>query len=53
MAKKVVANLKSKTEAKPYAKVIRTLRSEKTGAYMFREDIVPLEKAPETLKKTN
>ncbi len=52
MAKKVVANLKSKTEAKPYAKLIRTIRSEKTGAYIFREEIIPLDKAQEILSKS-
>lgn len=40
MAKKVVATLKTMT-GKNYAKVIRTLRSEKTGAYVFKEEIIP------------
>ncbi|HIW86977.1 MAG TPA: DUF4295 domain-containing protein [Candidatus Onthomorpha intestinigallinarum] len=40
MAKKVVATLKT-TTGKNYAKVIRTLRSEKTGAYVFKEEIIP------------
>jgi hypothetical protein len=39
MAKKVVASLK-KTDGKNYAKVIRAVRSEKTGAYIFKEEIV-------------
>ena len=38
MAKKVVATLKTST-GKDFAKVIRTLRSEKTGAYTFKEEI--------------
>jgi hypothetical protein len=50
MAKKVVAALK-KADGKNYAKVIRAVRSEKTGAYTFREEIVPLELVKETLAK--
>ena len=42
MAKKVVASLK-KTDGKSFAKVIRAVRSEKTGAYTFREEIMPAE----------
>lgn len=50
MAKKVVASLK-KTDGKNFAKVIRTVKSEKTGAYIFREEIVPMEFVKETLAK--
>ena len=50
MAKKVVATLK-KAEGKSYAKVIRSVKSEKTGAYTFREEIVPAELVKETLAK--
>lgn len=50
MAKKVVASLK-KTDGKNYAKVIRTVRSEKTGAYTFKEEIVPADLVKETLAK--
>ena len=39
MAKKVVASLK-KTDLKSFAKVIKAVRSEKTGAYTFKEEIV-------------
>lgn len=39
MAKKVVATLKSGT-AVQYAKVIRAVKSEKTGAYSFKEDLM-------------
>ena len=49
MAKKVVASLQ-KGEGKNFAKVIRSVKSEKTGAYTFREEIVPLDKVKETLK---
>lgn len=50
MAKKVVASLK-KADGKNYAKVIRAVRSEKTGAYTFKEEIVPAELVKETLAK--
>ncbi len=50
MAKKVVATLK-KAEGKSYAKVIRAVKSEKTGAYTFREEIVPADLVKETLAK--
>ena len=50
MAKKVVATLKTQT-GKSYAKVIRMVRSEKTGAYCFKEEIVPSDSVQEFLKK--
>ena len=50
MAKKVVATLK-KGDGKSYAKEIRAVRSEKTGAYTFREEIVPADLVKETLAK--
>ncbi len=50
MAKKVVASLK-KTDLKSYAKVIRAVKSEKTGAYSFKEEIVPAEMVKETLAR--
>jgi Domain of unknown function (DUF4295) len=50
MAKKVVASLK-KVDGKNFAKVIRAVRSEKTGAYTFKEEIVPAELAKEALAK--
>lgn len=39
MAKKVVATLKQKGGVK-YAKAIRAVRSPKTGAYSFKEEII-------------
>ncbi len=50
MAKKVVASLK-KTDGKSYAKVIRAIKSEKTGAYIFKEEIVVSDLVKETLAK--
>jgi len=50
MAKKVVATLK-KEGGKGYAKVIKTIRSPKTGAYMFKEEIVTSDIVKEVLSK--
>ena len=50
MAKKVVATIKTST-GKSFAKVIRMVRSEKTGAYMFKEEIVASDNVQEYLKK--
>jgi len=50
MAKKVVATLK-KEGGVSYAKVIRAIKSDKTGAYTFREEMVPSTLVQETLKK--
>jgi hypothetical protein len=40
MAKKVVATLKQKGANLHITKVIKMIKSEKTGAYTFQEDIV-------------
>ncbi len=40
MAKKVVASFKSST-GKDFTKVIRMVKSQKSGAYVFKETIVP------------
>lgn len=47
MAKKVVATLK---KGKEFAKVIRTVRSPKTGAYSFKEEMVPVDMVKEVLE---
>ena len=49
MAKKVVATLQKK-EGKNFAKVIKTVRSPKTGAYTFKEEIVTLDQVQNALK---
>jgi len=43
MAKKVVAALRQKGAVKGMAKVIKMVKSEKTGAYTFVEDIIAVE----------
>lgn len=49
MAKKVVATLQS--AGKDFAKVIQVVKSKKTGAYTFKEDIVPNDKVQEFISK--
>jgi hypothetical protein len=50
MAKKAVASLQ-KGAGKGYAKVIRMTKSEKTGAYTFKEEIVPNDDVKTYFKK--
>jgi hypothetical protein len=50
MAKKVVATLKTDT-GKGHAKVIKMVKSPKTGAYAFKEDIVDADKVKEYFAK--
>ncbi len=45
MAKKVVATLQS--SAKDFAKVIKVTRAARSGAYSFKEDIIPSDKVQE------
>lgn len=49
MAKKVVATLQ-KGEGRGFSKVIKMVKSPKTGAYVFQEDMVPNDKVKEALK---
>ena len=49
MAKKVVATLQK--SGKDFAKVIRMVKSPKTGAYTFKEAIVPNDQVKEFLAK--
>ncbi len=50
MAKKVVATLKQPGGVK-FAKVIRAVKSEKTGAYVFKEEMVPEGEVKNVLNK--
>ena len=49
MAKKVVAGLRDKN-AKGFSKIIKAVKNEKTGAYTFREEMVPQDDAQDALK---
>jgi len=50
MAKKAVASLQ-KGAGKVYAKVIKMVKSDKTGAYTFEEGMVPNEEVQNYFKK--
>ncbi len=50
MAKKVVASLQ-KGKGKSFSKVIKMVKSPKTGAYIFKEEIIPNEKVKDYFKK--
>ncbi len=50
MAKKAVATLQ-KGAGKGYSKVVRMVKSEKTGAYTFKEEIVPNDDVKTYFKK--
>jgi hypothetical protein len=50
MAKKTVATLQ-KGAGKGFAKVIKMVKSPKTGSYIFKEEIVPNDDIKEFFKK--
>ena len=50
MAKKTVAGYREKTEGRSYSKVIKMVRSPKTCAYVFKEDMIPNEAVKEYFK---
>jgi hypothetical protein len=49
MAKKVVATLQ-KGEGRTYSKVIKMVKSPKTGAYIFKEAMVPNDQVKDWFK---
>ena len=49
MAKKTVATLQ-KGDSRAFAKVIKVVKSPKTGAYVFQEEIIPKDNVNEALK---
>ena len=50
MAKKTVASLQ-KGEGRTYSKVIKMVKSPKTGAYTFQEEMVPNDAVEDVLSK--
>jgi len=52
MAKKVVASMQ-KSEGKVYSKVVKMVKSPKTGAYIFKEEVVHNDKIKEFFEKKN
>jgi hypothetical protein len=51
MAKKVVATLKKEGEGKSFAKVIKMVKSPKTGAYTFKENIIAQDQVKDFFEK--
>ena len=51
MAKKAVAGFRGDKPQKNVVKCIRMVKSERTGAYAFDEDLVPVDKAKEFFSK--
>jgi len=50
MAKKVVATLRT-SSGKDFAKVIRMVKSSKSGSYSFKEQIIPNDQVKDFLAK--
>ena len=50
MAKKAVASFK-KSEGRSYSKVIKMVKSPKTGAYVFKEEMIPNEEVKDYFTK--
>jgi hypothetical protein len=50
MAKKAVASLQT-GEGRTYSKIIRVVKSPKTGAYIFEEEMVPNDQVKAALAK--
>jgi Domain of unknown function (DUF4295) len=50
MAKKVVAGYRDKSAAKQFTKVVIPVKNPLTGAYTFKEEIIPTETVSEYLK---
>ena len=51
MAKKAVASFSDKASAKNVVKCIRLVRSNRSGAYAFKEEMVPTDQVPEFFSK--
>lgn len=49
MAKKVIATLQ--TQGKEFSKLIRMVKSPKTGAYVFKEQMLPNDQIKSVLEK--
>jgi len=50
MAKKTVAGYREKKEGRSYSKVIKMIKSPKTGAYVFKEEMIPNEAVKDYFK---
>jgi len=50
MAKKTVAGYREKSEGRSFSKVIKMVKSPKTGAYIFKEEMIPNEEVKDYFK---
>ncbi|MEL6675034.1 MAG: DUF4295 domain-containing protein [Bacteroidota bacterium] len=50
MAKKTVAGYRDKSKSKGFTKVIRAVKNPETGAYTYKEDVVPTDMVQQFLK---
>lgn len=50
MAKKTVAGYRERSEGRSYSKVIKMVKSPKTGAYTFKEEMIPNEAVKDYFK---
>ncbi len=50
MAKKTVAGYRDKSQSKGFTKVIISVKNPKTGAYSFKEEIIPSDMVNEFVK---
>ena len=51
MAKKTVAGYREKSEGRSHSKVIKMIKSPQTGAYTFKEEMIPNEEVKDYFKK--
>ena len=50
MAKKTVAGYRDKSKSKGFTKIVRAVKDPSTGAYTYKEDVVPSDMVKEFLK---
>ncbi|GAB4416097.1 MAG: hypothetical protein OHK0039_25250 [Bacteroidia bacterium] len=50
MAKKTVAGYRDRSQSKQFTKVVRAIKNPETGAYYFKEDIVPTDMVSQFVK---
>ncbi|MEM7659788.1 MAG: DUF4295 domain-containing protein [Bacteroidota bacterium] len=51
MAKKTVAGYRDRSQSKTLTKIIRAIKDPKTGAYSFKEEMVPTDMVKDFLKE--
>lgn len=51
MAKKTVAGYRDKSKIKSFTKVLRAIKNPETGAYTFKQDIIPSDEVKNFLRE--